>query len=301
MLAGRRGRIRPLTTWAVAAALVGGAALTGCEAAPERGPGVASRPSPSPRPSPAWDPSPASVAAVGDSITRGFDACGILVDCPEMSWATGGDARVNSLARRLLGPSALPSRSWNLARSGARAAELPVQMERAAVRRPGLVTVMVGANDACRDSADLMTPVPEFRASLEEAMARLRAVSPKSQVYVSSVPDLMRLWSTGRTSVLGKQVWKLGVCASMLGDADDVGAAAAARRREVYERVVAYNGVLRDVCAEDRLCRYDGGAVFGYRFSGGQLSPWDWFHPSADGQGRLAEIAYRQVTGAGRG
>ncbi|MER7112363.1 SGNH/GDSL hydrolase family protein [Streptomyces sp. NPDC000229] len=292
----RRGRIRPLAAWAAAAALVAGAALSGCEVEPERGPGVASRPSPSPRPTPAWDPSPASIAAVGDSITRGFDACGVLVDCPEASWATGGDARVNSLARRLLGPSALPTRSWNLARSGARVAELPSQMTKAAAKKPGLVAVMVGANDACRDSSDLMTPVPDFRASFEEAMRELRKASPKSQVYVSSVPDLKRLWSTGRGSALGKQVWKLGVCASMLGDADNLGVAAEERREEVYERVVAYNEVLRDVCAKDRLCRYDGGAVFDYRFTGEQLSPWDWFHPSRNGQERLAEIAYRIIT-----
>ncbi|RST18071.1 SGNH/GDSL hydrolase family protein [Streptomyces sp. WAC05374] len=298
MAAGRRGRIRTAAGWTAAVALVSGVALSGCEAEPGGGPGAASRPSasPSPRPTPAWDTSPASVAAVGDSITRGFDACGLLVDCPEVSWATGGDARVNSLARRLVGPSALPARSWNLARSGARMAELPGQMAAAGAKKPGLVTVMAGANDACRDSTGLMTPVSSFRSSFEEAMRALRAVSPKSQVYVSSVPDLKRLWTTGRGSALGKQVWKLGVCRSMLGDADDVGAAAVERREEVYRRVVAYNEVLRDVCAKDRLCRYDGGAVFDYRFTGAQLSPWDWFHPSTDGQGRLAEIAYRIVT-----
>ncbi|ORT60503.1 GDSL-type esterase/lipase family protein [Streptomyces sp. CB03238] len=294
----RRGRIRTLAVWTAAAALLSGAALTGCEAEPARGPGAAPRASvsPAPRPTPAWDRSPASVAAVGDSITRGFDACGLLADCPEVSWATGADARVNSLARRLLGPSALPARSWNLARSGARVAELPSQMAKAAAKKPGLVTVMVGANDACRDSAELMTPVADFRGAFEEALRELREVSPKSQVYVASVPDLKRLWSTGRGSALGKEVWKLGVCASMLGDADDLGVAAGERREEVYERVVAYNEVLRDVCAEDRLCRYDGGAVFGHRFTGAQLSRWDWFHPSRNGQERLAEIAYRIIT-----
>ncbi|OKK08081.1 hypothetical protein AMK26_03345 [Streptomyces sp. CB03234] len=293
-----RGRIRTLAVWTAAAALLSGAALTGCEAEPERGPGAAPRASasPAPRPSPAWDRSPASVAAVGDSITRGFDACGLLADCPEASWATGTDVRVNSLARRLLGPSALPARSWNLARSGARVAELPGQMAKAAAKKPGLVTVMVGANDACRDSAELMTPVSDFRGAFEEALRELREVSPKSQVYVASVPDLKRLWSTGRGSPLGREVWKLGVCASMLGDADDLGVAAGERREEVYERVVAYNEVLRDVCAEDRLCRYDGGAVFDHRFTGAQLSRWDWFHPSRNGQERLAEIAYRIIT-----
>ncbi|MDN3297218.1 SGNH/GDSL hydrolase family protein [Streptomyces ficellus] len=294
----RRIRIRKRAAVALSAAalLVCGAALSGCEASPGGGPKATARPSPSPSPSPAWDRSPASVAAVGDSITRGFDTCALLADCPEASWATGTDARVDSLALRLLGASALPARSWNLARSGARMADLPVQMAAAAARKPGLVTVMAGANDACRDSTALMTPVADFRASFEEAMRRLRVASPKSQVYVSSVPDLKRLWSVGRGNALGKQVWKLGICASMLGGADDLSPAAEQRRETVHGRVVAYNEVLRDVCAKDRLCRYDGGAVFAYRFTSRELSPWDWFHPSVGGQERLAEIAYRIIT-----
>ncbi|MEU3504919.1 SGNH/GDSL hydrolase family protein [Streptomyces hundungensis] len=282
-----------------AAALLAASALAltaGCESG-----GGSSAASPaaskkaSPSPSPAWNRSPASIAAIGDSITRGFDACQVLADCPEVSWATGSDPAVDSLAARLLGPAA-PAHSWNYAKTGARMADLPAQMDRAAARHPGLVTVMTGANDACRDDVAAMTPVASFRADFETSLRKLRAVSPTSQVYVSSVPDLKRLWSTGRGSPLGKEIWKLGICRSMLADADDLGAAATRRREAVYERVVAYNEVLRGVCAGDRRCRYDGGAVFAYAFGGTQLSPWDWFHPSRDGQARLAEIAYAQVT-----
>ncbi|MFJ8856978.1 SGNH/GDSL hydrolase family protein [Streptomyces sp. NPDC102451] len=283
-----------------AVALVGAAALTGCtsDGGTTAGSTAGAR-SPSPSPTPAWDASPASIAAVGDSITRGFDACAVLADCPEVSWATGTDGGVRSLAVRLLGASKAASHSWNHAVSGARMAQLPEQMALAAKDGPELVTVMIGANDACRDSVRLMTPVADFRASFEASMRQLRASAPKSQVYVSSVPDLKRLWATGRENPLGKQIWKLGICRSMLGDADDMGSAAVARRDAVLERVVAYNGVLRDVCARDERCRYDGGAVFDYRFTGAQLSEWDWFHPGRNGQARLAEIAYRNVTAAG--
>jgi hypothetical protein len=127
-------------------------------------------------------------------------------------------------------------------------------------------------------------------------MDTLRSALPKTQVYVSSVPDLKRLWSQGRTNPLGKQVWKLGLCPSMLGNPDALGSAATRRRAKVQDRVEAYNTVLQDVCAKDRRCRFDGGAVFDYRFGTDQLSHWDWFHPSRDGQARLAEIAYRTVT-----
>ncbi|MER0445439.1 SGNH/GDSL hydrolase family protein [Streptomyces sp. Edi4] len=289
----RQGRRTPAMAALLAAAAL--ALTAGCESGGPTGAGPAASKKPSPTPSPAWNRSPRSIAAVGDSITRGFDACTVLADCPEVSWATGGDTQVDSLATRLLGPSA-PTHSWNYAKTGARMADLPGQMTRAAAEHPGLVTVMTGANDACRDDVAAMTPVATFRAEFVKALGELRAVSPQSQVYVASVPDLKRLWSTGRGSPLGKQIWKLGICQSMLADADDLGAAAVARREAVYDRVVAYNQVLKDVCVKDRACRYDDGAVFSYSFSGAQLSPWDWFHPSKDGQARLAELAYARVT-----
>ncbi|MYW65468.1 SGNH/GDSL hydrolase family protein [Streptomyces sp. SID8379] len=284
---------------AVTAAVLGVAGLTACDASGDNSPGPAGSTSaakPSPKPTPTWDTSPRSVAAVGDSITRGFDACTVLSDCPEVSWATGSDKSVDSLAVRLLGKSRAQTHSWNHARTGARMADLPRQMEQAGAVRPGLVTVMIGANDACRGNAETMTSVDGFRADFEESLRQLRREAPKAQVYVMSIPDLKRLWSEGRENPLGKQVWKLGICSSMLADPDDVDAAATARRDSVQERVEAYNKVLKDVCADDKRCRYDGGAVFGYRFGTDQLSHWDWFHPSKNGQARLAEIAYRGVT-----
>lgn len=178
-------------------------------------------------------------------------------------------------------------------------ADLPSQMARAVAREPELVTVMIGANDACRATAAAMTPVADFRADFEDAMATLRKSLPKAQVFVASVPDLKRLWSEGRANPVGKQVWKLGICPSMLADPDLLTTAAGERRDAVQGRVEAYNDVLREVCGKDRHCRYDGGAVFDYRFGQAQLSQWDWFHPSVDGQARLAEIAYRIISGKG--
>ncbi|KMO93674.1 SGNH/GDSL hydrolase family protein [Streptomyces roseus] len=247
---------------------------------------------------PRWNTAPASVAAVGDSITRGFDACSVLADCPEVSWATGNDPAVHSLAARLLGEAGVPARSWNYAVTGARMADLPGQLASAAQHRPDLVTVMVGSNDACRPTTSSMTPVAEFRAGFEKALAGLRTASPSSQVYVSSVPDLQRLWEQGKDAPMVRQIWKLGICQSMLADPLSLATGATSRREQVRARVVEYNEVLREVCAKDALCRYDGGAVFQYPFSAEQLSRWDWFHPGKDGQARLAELAHRQVTAA---
>ncbi|GAA3771998.1 SGNH/GDSL hydrolase family protein [Streptomyces chiangmaiensis] len=291
----RSHRSRAVVAFAAAAVL----GLAGCDAtggeetAPQA---TTTQPMRSPRPSPLWNRFPGSIAAVGDSITRGFDACTVLSDCPEVSWATGSDSQVDSLAVRLLGVTGVALHSWNFAVTGARMSDLAAQMEQAAQRKPELVTVMAGANDACRSTLSAMTSAADFRARFQEAMDTLRGELPRTQVYVASVPNLKRLWSQGRTSPIGKEVWKLGVCPSMLNNADALDAAATKRRATVQARVEAYNRVLKEVCEKDRRCRFDGNAVFDYRFGTDQLSQWDWFHPSRNGQARLAEIAYRTVT-----
>ncbi len=174
--------------------------------------------------------------------------------------------------------------------------DLPRQAERAAAKHPGLVTVLMGANDACVPAVGRMTSPAVFATEFTAAMDALRRASPRTQVYVASIPDLLRLWSVGRTSVLGRQIWKLGLCPSMLADADRTTAADTARRAAVRARVVAYNGILGQVCGRYPLCRYDGGAVFREAFSTAELSPWDWFHPSTAGQAQLALLAYQGVT-----
>ncbi|MGW2324166.1 SGNH/GDSL hydrolase family protein [Streptomyces sp. NPDC001700] len=238
---------------------------------------------------PVWNTRPSSIASLGDSVTRGFDACSVLSDCPQVSWSTGTD--VNSLAQRLRSGA----RSWNYAKTGAVMADLPGQIEAAVARKPQLVTLMIGANDACRNSVTAMTPTDEFRSTFASALTRLRREVPKTQVYVASVPDLKRLWAEGRKNVLGRQIWKLGICPSMLKDSDAMDAASTERRQQVDERVDDYNQALKDVCGKDPLCRYDD-AVHKYRFTERELSKWDWFHPSKAGQQRLAAMAYRRIT-----
>lgn len=261
-----------------------------------RSPGSSPDARPSPSPTPEWDPRPDSLAALGDSITRAHNACSPLSDCPEASWATGTSATVESLARRLGVPA---SARWNLARSGALMTDLPAQAEKAAARRPELVTVLIGANDACRSSVARMTPVADFRADFAEALRVLRRNSPRTQVYVAGVPDLEHLWEQGRSHPLAARVWELGICPAMLADADAVDAAAVERREKVARRVRAYNAALREVCERDARCRHDGGAVHEYRFTTRELSGWDWFHPGEAGQRKLAEIAHRRITAGG--
>ncbi|MCZ1010159.1 SGNH/GDSL hydrolase family protein [Streptomyces lydicus] len=277
---------RSSRTVAAASALV--IALTACSGGGHPG-------KPHPKPTPVWHTDPGSIAALGDSITVGFDACTLLSECPRVSWATGTDPKVGSLARRLVKHPA--AHSWNFARTGALMSDLPDQITAAVHRKPELVTVLIGANDACRRDVGAMTPTAAFRADFARSMKRLRRALPHTQVYVAAVPDLLRLWSEGRKNPLGKQVWKLGICGSMLRDPDDLTKAGQDRRATVRERVMAYNSALAGVCGKDPLCRFDK-SVFDYRFTGRQLSTWDWFHPGTRGQKELAALAFRVITRA---
>lgn len=278
-----RGAVRAAAAVAAAALLV-----TGCDDGKDAAkPGA--RPSASAGPT--WQTRPASLASLGDSISRGFDACSLLADCPEVSWATG--TQVDSLANRLL--ASPRTSSWNLAKTGARMSDLPAQMKAAVANKPQLVTVLLGANDACRADVGAMTPVDTFRKDFERSVKELRTALPTSQLYVASIPDLKRLWSQGRGNDFAKTVWNLGICPSMLRDAGKVDADSAGRREQVDKRVGEYNAVLADVCRRDKLCRYDG-SVHDYGFTGQALSKWDWFHPSKDGQQQLADMAYRTIT-----
>jgi hypothetical protein len=60
----------------------------------------------------------------------------------------------------------------------------------------------------------------------------------------------------------------------------------------VRARNQAFNQVLAEVCAQHLTCRFDGLAVFNYRFARGDVTRLDYFHPSRSGQANLASITW---------
>ncbi|MFY1693478.1 GDSL-type esterase/lipase family protein [Plantactinospora sp. WMMB782] len=240
-------------------------------------------------------PPPASMASLGDSITRGFNACGWYVDCPSRSFSTGDDSGVNShyLRIRAVNP-AINGRNHNDGRSGARSADMAGQADAAVSQGVGYVTMLIGANDACTGSESSMTPVSTFRSNIDAALGRLRSGLPNARVFVISVPDIQRLWSVGRGDLAARTAWSLfGICQSMLANPTSNAQADVDRRNRVRQRVADYNTQLAQACAAyGSNCLFDGNAVFNYPFTLGQLSGWDYFHPNTSGQRALAEISY---------
>jgi lysophospholipase L1-like esterase len=238
---------------------------------------------------------PDSISALGDSITRGFNAAGWFSDWPSRSWSTGTNTAVASHYTRLssLNP-AIRGHAFNDARTGAKMGALAGQATTSVSQGAEYVTILMGANDACTDTEEQMTTVPAFRTRFTNAMEVLATQQPRPQVLVASIPDLRRLWQVGRDSSAARSAWSTyGICQSMLARPLSTAQADVDRRARVRQRVVDFNAVLADVCAAYAFCRYDGGAVFGYPFALSHLSGWDYFHPNTSGQAVLADVTWR--------
>jgi lysophospholipase L1-like esterase len=235
---------------------------------------------------------PSSMASMGDSITRGFNACGFYVDCTSRSWSTGSSTTVNShyVRLRAVNPSLV---AYNDGRSGAKVADMQGQAQQAVSQGVGYVTILIGANDACTSSESSMTSVADFESRFRAAMQTLTTGLPSASIFVASIPDVKRLWEVGKDSSSARTAWAaFGICQSLLVRPRSTDTADVQRRDRVRQRVADFNAVLARVCGEQATCRYDGGAVFGYPFALSDISTWDYFHPNTNGQRLLAQITY---------
>ncbi|MEH1013412.1 SGNH/GDSL hydrolase family protein [Micromonospora sp. CPCC 206060] len=240
-------------------------------------------------------PPPNSMASLGDSITRGFNACGWYVDCTSRSFSTGDYSSVNShyLRIRTVNPN-INGRNYNDGKTGAKSADMYGQAGSAVSQGVGYVTMLIGANDACTGSESTMTPVATYRANIDSALNRLKTGLPNARVFLISVPDIHRLWSVGKDSSSARTAWSLfGICQSMLANPTSTAQADVDRRARVRQRVIDYNTQLAQACAAyGANCTFDNNAVFSYPFTLSQLSTWDYFHPNTTGQQVLASTSY---------
>lgn len=237
-------------------------------------------------------PVPTSMASMGDSITRGFNACGFYVDCTSRSWSTGSTSSVYSHADRIREVTS-SLRTYNDAKSGATVSDMAGQAQKAVSQGVGYVTILIGANDACASSESGMTSVADFESRFRAAMDVLTAGLPDAAIFVASIPDIKRLWEVGKDSSSARTAWSLlSICQSMLVRPRSTDQSDTQRRDRVRQRVADYNTVLSQVCAQHPNCRYDGGAVFDFPFALSHLSTWDYFHPNTTGQRMLSDVTY---------
>lgn len=243
---------------------------------------------------------PALVGAIGDSLTVAVNAEPQFGDQPEHSWVLGDDPddEVTSHLERLRALGADPA-AVMAARPGAAIATAVAQAQRVVAAAPArgivYVTFELGANDICAPTLEASTDPETFRAAVEAAFRVLADGLPAgSRLLVLSVPDVTRLRAlledVPEATSLHRQY---GVCTSVLGETVALDA--------IRNRIAAYNGALVTACdalAGSSLdCRHDlsgppSGSLFGAEFTLEDLSALDYFHPSLQGQARIAEVSW---------
>ena len=232
---------------------------------------------------------PQKMAAVGDSITTATDVdwCCVNPDGrnPQYSWSTGTDPSVFSHYQRLLAASSgAPLTTLNAAVPGADSSDLRTQLGQAAGFGAEYVTVLMGGNDVCWNP----TPLGVFRQRVKAAFADYFAAAPNSQVFVSSIPNIYRLWSTLHTNFWAQLTWNVfDICPEMLSSSTTE-----AQRQKLLQLEQSFNDVLASTCAQYTGCRWDGYATFNCNFTAGDISPVDYFHPSVQGQNTLARVTW---------
>lgn len=241
---------------------------------------------------PSRPPLPESMAAIGDSITQAVNATS-LGAAPGLSWATGdqSDDPVESHYERVLKRlPAISGRAKNASVPGARMATAAEQARSIVADRPEYVTLLFGGNDVCTSSVSNMTSVADFTAQFRSAMEQLSSALPDTRVYVISIPDVYRLWELLKDNGRARFVWRtFRICGALLAETNTD-----ADRDLVRQRTRDLNAVLRDVCDDFRSCRHDGGAAFDRGFTAEDVSALDFFHPSAAGQAKLAEVSWER-------
>jgi lysophospholipase L1-like esterase len=236
---------------------------------------------------------PNSMAAVGDSITRAFDAtwCPFpYSDCTAYSWSTGTNASVNSQYLRILARNPkINGHAFNDAKTGAQMSALDGQLATAASQHIEYATVLMGANDICTSSISTMTSTSTFQSEVQKALADFFAADPRAHLYLSSLPNIFQLWSVLHGNLAAQAVWALfKICQSMLAASNTD-----AQRQQVVGREMADNQALAAACSAYARCRWDQYAGYNDAFPASDISTLDYFHPNVTGQQAIAAITWK--------
>jgi lysophospholipase L1-like esterase len=243
---------------------------------------------------PTTEPVPNSMAALGDSISRGFDACPSFGECVASNWSTGTDPAVDSQYSRILAVNPnIAGHAFNDAVSGATESNLVAQATNAVSQGVDYITIEMGGNDACKPNEAQMTSVANYQSQIQAALNTITAGLPNARVFVASVPDIKQLWFVGKDNAAVRNVWStFGICQSMVANPTSTAPADVDRRDRVQQRVIDYNTALATVCAQYTHCRFDDNLIFDTKFELSDVSSIDYFHPSLSGQTELAIGTY---------
>lgn len=234
---------------------------------------------------------PDSMGAIGDSITVAVFADGSLGGLadgqPEHSWATGhesGDGVDSHYERILAQHAAINGNNFNNAVSGARMDDFTTQANNTIPQAPEYVVVFLGHNDLCRSNISDIPSDAEFESHFRSGLDTLIAGLPGTNIVVLEIIDVAQLYECCSSNFGCVFSWALyGICESVTqGSSSD--------RQFVRQRTLAFNNILRNVCAEKGVLFEDD--IYEQTFVRSDLSSTDCFHPSLQGQQKISNASY---------
>ncbi len=261
---------------------------------------------------------PRRLSSVGDSITEAINAEEYNIFNPInpnhwASWANGyhgfwewllGRTNVHSHNQRI--SSAFGSwwrKNYMEAVSGADSYDIPQQMSQSVSHAADYVTVFMGHNDVCQNSFAEIPTDAQFEANVRAGLDQLKAGLPNgATIYVVGIVDIYKLYQLGdQLTSLGfidcRLIWAttlFGIfpCGTMLNPLNSE-----ADRLYTRSRNIAFNQILQNLVAEynanDPHHYYEyTDEAFNYNFVPSQVSGFDCFHPSAQGQKELARVTW---------
>lgn len=257
---------------------------------------------------------PKRLSSVGDSITEAINAeefNPFIIITPNhwASWANGywgfwewlfGRTNVNSHNQRISRNfGSWGRKNFMQALSGADSFDIPGQTAQSVSNAANYVTLFMGHNDVCQGSFASIPSDAQFEANVRAGLNNLKNGLPNgATIYVQAIVDIYKLW------LLGDQLTSFGIidcriiwatslfnifpCATMLSPLNSE-----ADRQFTRSRNIAFNTILENLVNEfnatDNNHYYDFTDVtFNTQFTSNQVSPFDCFHPSAQGQKDLS-------------
>lgn len=234
-----------------------------------------------------------TMVAIGDSITRAFNAMFYFWDSPSVSWTTGKqkfDGFESHLERLQKLYPEKKVKAYNYARTGALMKDLDRQVGKTIKKKPQYVTLLIGANDVCRWGADYQGKLDEFTQRLKTGLDKLVTEDPKVKITMSAMPDIYNVWKVLKDKPSCQTVWSvIGFCKELLGKnlTND-------QRLAFRERWAHANSNMASVAALYPQNVKFSDAAATYTFADKDLSSHDCFHPSMKGQGILADVTWQE-------
>lgn len=267
-------------------------------------------------PPPPGGPPAFELSGIGDSIMQGYDAggCGLPYcgEEPDYSFAQGTQQTVSSVYSRYRALGLLAGGERFVSASGAEMVKDALAQAEAIcalVPRPDRIVLLLGGNDVCnRTSLADMYPVATFSAALRSALDALGApacgLPAGSWVHVLSMPRVDQLRAAGleKNALYCQAVWSAAnICSIVTQETqqsvlDQIGAVIDAYNGGIADEVAAadaaHGGLAGVHFTTDWVGTAPDTSVGSYFFGAADVSDIDCFHPSIQGQRRLACIAW---------